>query len=353
MTGRDDFSRATKRSLAARVGYVCSKPGCTAATVGPSDDAVQRFAHTGDAAHITAASEGGPRWDSGLTPGERRSEDNGIWLCTTHAKLVDANSSAYPRDLLQGWKRRAEELAGRHQEMVIARAPEMIPQLRHFAWPPMGPIADAEMKSDIRVFFEDVGAGIVIADRDYEWASATFIELAHNAARYEAPGRMTLEARPHSLELRYPSKSGFGLADLLDVDDGEGGSDAVTEFDEVTDGRIELNYLCRDGESIWILTHRGLGRTDDPCSIDLDNTDTVGQIVFLTTCRDCEHVNMHVSRQDSLSDNWKTARYVKEVIDLGRPVTVHAPPGAVADHLRRTLTKVLGGSDTFQISEHV
>lgn len=65
--------------------------------------------NVGVAAHITAASVGGPRFDSALTPEERQSIGNGIWLCQTHAKEIDDDEVGYPADLLRAWKKNAEE----------------------------------------------------------------------------------------------------------------------------------------------------------------------------------------------------------------------------------------------------
>ena len=63
----------------------------------------------GVAAHITAASVGGPRYDSTLTREERSSEKNGIWLCQTHAKMIDDNPSRYSIDHIKRWKIQHEE----------------------------------------------------------------------------------------------------------------------------------------------------------------------------------------------------------------------------------------------------
>ena len=60
---RDDFQTQTKELLAKRVGYRCSNPGCRQPTSGPHDDP-NRAISVGVAAHITAASPGGPRHDS-------------------------------------------------------------------------------------------------------------------------------------------------------------------------------------------------------------------------------------------------------------------------------------------------
>lgn len=72
---RDEFNQKTKQRLAERVGYHCSKCGCL--TSGPGTDENDSV-NIGEAAHICAASEGGPRYDPNMSSEERSSIDNGI-----------------------------------------------------------------------------------------------------------------------------------------------------------------------------------------------------------------------------------------------------------------------------------
>ena len=112
---RDDFSKQTIEKLAKRVGYHCSKPDCRAITVGPkqgNDDA----AVLGQAAHICAASPGGPRYDPLMTREQRKSFDNGIWLCEKCARLIDVDYEAYPVERLVKWKKDAE--ARQHKALL-------------------------------------------------------------------------------------------------------------------------------------------------------------------------------------------------------------------------------------------
>lgn len=107
MNTRDDFSSGTKDKLARRVGFRCSNPDCTNFTSGPHSDP-NKSINLGIAAHICAAAEGGPRYDSNMTPEQRRSIDNGIWLCCFCAYLIDKDTSAYPKERLHQWKSIAE-----------------------------------------------------------------------------------------------------------------------------------------------------------------------------------------------------------------------------------------------------
>lgn len=107
---RDDFSGATKGLLAKRVGFCCSNPDCRQPTSGPTSDR-SGGVNIGVASHITAAAPGGPRYDEEMSPEERASADNGIWLCENCAKLVDSDASGHSVNLLKEWKQTAEAAA--------------------------------------------------------------------------------------------------------------------------------------------------------------------------------------------------------------------------------------------------
>jgi tetratricopeptide (TPR) repeat protein len=108
---RDDFPEDVRRVVALRVGTRCSNPECQALTSGPQIDPTKAL-NVGVAAHITAASPGGARYDPSLSPQERSGPGNGIWLCQTHAKLVDNDATRFPVQLLREWKKDAEARAG-------------------------------------------------------------------------------------------------------------------------------------------------------------------------------------------------------------------------------------------------
>ncbi len=108
----DDFSEQVKRVLSARVGNLCSNPDCGILTSGPQTDPAKAV-NLGVAAHITAASPGGPRYEAGLLAEERSGPGNGIWLCQTCGKLVDNDVARFHVELLRSWKRDAEAAAKR------------------------------------------------------------------------------------------------------------------------------------------------------------------------------------------------------------------------------------------------
>lgn len=136
---RDDFKKALVRDLAKRAGYTCSNPICQRQTVGP--DGSVGVASIGVAAHITAAAIGGPRFDETLTPDERSSIENGIWLCQTCSRLIDSDAASHSTALLIEWKTLAEMRAylalrelvissTRNFEKLESKMPELVREMR-------------------------------------------------------------------------------------------------------------------------------------------------------------------------------------------------------------------------------
>ncbi len=116
---RDDFSEKVKQQLARRVGYRCSNPDCRRSTSGPSLSTTEAI-NMGVAAHITAASPGGARYDASMTSDARKSYDNGIWLCEYCGCLVDKDAETHPVKLLRAWKTVAEQRAGMEVHRLVS-----------------------------------------------------------------------------------------------------------------------------------------------------------------------------------------------------------------------------------------
>lgn len=108
---RQNFSSTVVRKIAERAAYICSSPSCHRITIGPDQLASHLSIKTGEAAHICAASPGGPRYDMSQSEAERKGINNALWLCAACADLIDKNSGgSYPADHLRKWKRDHEIL---------------------------------------------------------------------------------------------------------------------------------------------------------------------------------------------------------------------------------------------------
>lgn len=58
--------------------------------------------------HILQQQRRGPRYDPSLTPEQRSSIDNGIWMCRSHGALIDSDYTIYSVEQLKNWKQLAE-----------------------------------------------------------------------------------------------------------------------------------------------------------------------------------------------------------------------------------------------------
>lgn len=102
---RDDFPQKVKDIITKRAAYECSNPNCNNLCVGPAETKNDEVNFFGKVAHITAASEGGPRFDPTLSAEQRKSTENAIFLCSNCAEMIDKNQGAdYPKEILLKWK---------------------------------------------------------------------------------------------------------------------------------------------------------------------------------------------------------------------------------------------------------
>ena len=123
-TSRDEFALATKRTLAKRVAWKCSFPGCSQSTVGPDSGDTAKAVTTGIAAHIHAAAPGGPRHRPDMTREQRSDISNGIWMCRIHAHIIDVDWTEYSADTLRKWKAAAETRAAQGLVHPISELPD-------------------------------------------------------------------------------------------------------------------------------------------------------------------------------------------------------------------------------------
>lgn len=106
----DDFKERVKKLLAHRAGHVCSNPACSQPTSGPSDSP-KSISNVGEGAHISGARPGSARYDPAMTSEARGAFENGIWLCSKCAKMIDDDAVRYTVALLQDWKKAREQSA--------------------------------------------------------------------------------------------------------------------------------------------------------------------------------------------------------------------------------------------------
>lgn len=101
----NEFPPSVKNSIIKRAAYICSNPDCRVLCIAPAERDLMKWLYIGKVAHITAASEDGPRYDPSMTEEKRKDINNAIFLCSNCADMIDKNSGMdYSVDQLNGWK---------------------------------------------------------------------------------------------------------------------------------------------------------------------------------------------------------------------------------------------------------
>jgi hypothetical protein len=240
----DDFSDRVKKALADRVGHLCSNPDCRALTSGPQDDPAKAV-NVGVAAHITAASTGGPRYDPDLLPEERSASSNGIWLCQNCAKLIDNDPARFTVEALRKWKSGAESEAkdrvGKTARLIIREQSNSIdnidvstsrlPELKVHDRVHISPIVPREHEqSDFRVV-EDKGGYFIFEKLDSTRQvdiPKSFVEKIHKFSNSK-PALVQLSGRVQWVSMKrnfalFPDKppagpaGAYGIGKDVDVD---------------------------------------------------------------------------------------------------------------------------------------
>lgn len=103
---RDNFSQKTKDLLGQSVGFYCVRPGCAKPTTA-FNSSTGGISSLGHAAHDSAASPGGARFEESMTPEQRKALNNGAHLCPTCARLVDIDYERFPIGTIQSWQQEA------------------------------------------------------------------------------------------------------------------------------------------------------------------------------------------------------------------------------------------------------
>lgn len=152
---RDEFSKPTKKLIAERAAYKCSKPDCRREQIGPGQGVGS--VNLGKVAHICAASSGGPRYDTNQTAEQRSSAANGIFLCSGHADLIDKeNGKGFSAELLREWKKSHEELVYQN----LDKSPEDAEKFKKVTWNESGTVGAQIENADIVT----INVGVSIKD---------------------------------------------------------------------------------------------------------------------------------------------------------------------------------------------
>lgn len=330
MTRRDDFPADVIEEIRKRASGRCSVPTCRATTTGPSESRVSGVTNVGVGAHITAAAPGGPRYDPAMTARQRRSRENGIWVCQTHGKVIDDDENRYTACLLRAWRDRAEALAREElgRPIVGVGRPGVI---QHQAV--VTPGIERQGTAD---FVEDIAAPVAWGRQSSELVRMVLYELAINATTHGGATEVMLESRPGYVSLSYRGPQ-FGLNDLLQSKQ-RGGGAAIRTLQGTAAGSLDLNYRYHgDGNEWFILDHLRASAEDDPCGVRLQPQ---GGESF-SVAADCDEIHVYADDLWSFSDLHRLADIIPAHLRERQFIVYGIGPGhLLADELRRLLPRV-------------
>lgn len=224
------------------------------------------MSQVGSAAHIAAARPKGPRYDDTMTHDRRSAPTNGLWLCETHAKLIDTDVSRFPTDLLHRWKRQLRHLNQRAVDhgLDIADQTEMIRLTRRCS------LAEGNLEfatAWIGDFLDDVGASSVWGAEIADAARQALTELAQNDAQHGGASWARLESREYAIRLSTDGAI-FSLEDLLGSSAPRGGGATISAFQAAYRDTHVLSAPRPGRRNVYFITDvRRPQRAHNPCSV--------------------------------------------------------------------------------------
>jgi len=358
--GGANFTKATRDSLAREVANHCAFPGCPIPCFGPSHESPGSVSDTGIGCHIVAAADGpaARRVYPTMSDEVRRSPENGIWCCTHHGKLIDADDATYTVEALRAWKALAIRRAQLSQ--MLAR-PALLshddPDLNALA--PMGLEVRklAGSRARIRELFIESGAFLSWGDNVATAARDLAIEIVSNALRHgqATAATITVEARRFVVQ---DDGVEFDCRALSERADGHGGAEAVREIKQRFSGRLLINHrhgptgnrttiaAVKSRVDLMMLTH---------CFIDAEFVSWGNGAIDseLTRVADCDSVFIMPPEGVTYSDRGDMLRACAAVAACGkRPVIVM--PTDTSDGVARMIKgfmKTFGDYDVLEVSD--
>lgn len=283
----------TKVQLASRAGYRCSFPGCDSLTVGPSDESAESISNVGHACHITAAADGpgARRYDPDLSPEERRSINNGIWMCGRHAIEIDRDEDRFTVEKLQHWKKIAEERARLSQSFGL----DFVQENPHLFFNRLVPCHLSVRLEQISGINDSIGNAIFDSSLPSVWGKQQaivirdlIVEITRNGFEHGEATSFDMAISTDRIELEYDGNP-FNIFRLLNTDSGGGGSEILKEFIGEHKDIVAISYHYDSKNKIIIHTVKELQSGDSilPCvvNIDLNSIDLVpSELDVYDTC---------------------------------------------------------------------
>jgi hypothetical protein len=267
----------------------------------------------GVACHITAAAAGpgAKRYDPTLTPKERSSIGNGIWMCTLHARLIDTDETQYSTSLLKQWKAAAEENAALELENTESGT-------RNLSIRPFTHVTElAALGNENQI----IGDALKAAGLTQAWglpvaplARDLCVEVARNAFQHGGASRFRVETAGHALRLS-DNGNAFDILSLLDHPNRRGAGLVIDLLLNKHSDTVLLTSQRTQDQNEYVLGK--LETANDipaltPCAVQLDFETIRRPLLDVTMFDACTILYVIMPEYSSASDAYMLAEHIKE-----------------------------------------
>jgi hypothetical protein len=308
MSNRDEFLLTTKRILCDRAGNKCSFPTCNAPTSGPSDESDTSIDSTGMACHIFAAApgKGAKRHDPNMSPDDRRSVNNGIWMCYKHGKQIDNDECRFNSDVLFKWKEIAERRAQIENELgrSINGEPHHLLSLGLASHNVNISTANGSENALIGNALRDSCASLIWGEGLVSYLRGYLIERVRNAFEHGGASRVKLEIDINKITL-IDDGDHFTHHDLLSSPNARGGAASKKKLlDKYGSKVISVTRRIENNNhnTISIITELEDIKEITPCTVNLTLGMTSHAEYCLEVIESCSELYVTLPEYFSLSD---------------------------------------------------
>ncbi|MGA8363294.1 MAG: hypothetical protein WB709_02105 [Solirubrobacteraceae bacterium] len=270
-----------------------------------------------------------------MTPHERQSASNGVWLCQNDAKRIDDDARRFNVSLLRGWRSAAERAASDEQgrpypDRLTRRS--IVPFERNL------PNDREELRTGLFEFMTDVGA-VAAWGVHADLAYMTLYEIALNALIHGAARSLCIESTEHVVTM-HDDGTLFGLPELRSG--GRGAHLALKHLEATATGSITVRHQRTDNGNRWSLVDElGQFGAGAPCSLAVHGSGRqagYNATRDVSVLQDCEEIHIYTPQLWSVSDWSELLARLTEKLP-GRTLVIHGiPPDS---HVRSVLKDIL------------
>jgi hypothetical protein len=263
----------------------------------------------------------------------RSGPGNGIWMCETHAKLIDTDEERFSADLLHRWKRQLRHLTQR----ALDRGRDIVPQtelIRLKRRIGLEVVAGQEgIAESVAQFFDDTGVRFVWGGEVADSARQALTEILFNEAQHGVATWARIETHGFAIRLVTDGRP-FSLTELRDSATARGGKLTVSVFERAYADTHVLSYdRPRSNRQRYLITDiRHSPLAHNPCSTTTSQLRAASPSQIQEKFADCSDVHLYLSSHWTISAGDRDLGRLSD-LPAGTSVVLHVPPGPMIEAL--------------------